>query len=130
MQRNILLQQEIDATRQQTEEAQRELEALRATLNQQFLKQQQIQRRLAPEILADKLTQASSDSDVQSDALADAFLSDSDVQLKDFMTQFLALRKQYHLRLIKREALLASRGAVSSGSPAVIASSSSSGHGF
>jgi chromosome segregation ATPase len=118
---NERIQQEIDDARQQTERAQRELETLRASFNQQFTQQQQILRRLAPEVLAEKLQHAAGEAEQHSDALAEGFLDDNSIDLKDFTTQFLAARKQYHLRLIKREALLASRHAATQ--PGVILAS-------
>lgn len=82
-----------------------ELGQRRAVYQEKLKERDQIMQRFSPESLAQELAKNINEVDRQSEDLSRRFL-DEELEWKAFSKEYLELRKLYHIRNAKREALL------------------------
>ena len=82
-----------------------ELQARRGLYQEKTREREAIARRFTPQALAGELAKSAGEIDRQSEELAGQFMQ-QEIDWKAFSKQYLELRKLYHIRQAKREALL------------------------
>jgi len=101
--KNIARETEIDDLRKLLLAKQQEIKQQQQELEQKVQRQQQIMQQFSPASLIQKLGEAASLADNESEQTASSFLNGDQIDHKEFVKKFMEQRKVYHLRSAKRE---------------------------
>lgn len=107
--KNVERTAELDALNQALNSKKETLQQLQAAVRGQQERQRDVQARLSPAVLLDRLVEAAQVAEAESDEIAVTYLdSSASDDHKEFIKKFTEKRKLYHLRAAKKESTLMS----------------------
>eukprot|EP01114_Cavostelium_apophysatum_P017015 TRINITY_DN4960_c0_g1_i1.p1 TRINITY_DN4960_c0_g1~~TRINITY_DN4960_c0_g1_i1.p1 ORF type:complete len:320 (-),score=109.69 TRINITY_DN4960_c0_g1_i1:32-991(-) len=103
--KTLIKESEIDKLRKDVASSIEIIQQQRGAFEAKAQKQQEVMKRFSTANLIDKLAFAAQETEEQSDAIANRFLS-GEMDYKDFIRDFMEKRKLFHLRSAKKESLM------------------------
>jgi len=103
--RNLSREAEIEALKRELASRQQVVSDKRFAFEQKAQRQQEVMKQFSTPALIEQLSNAAQEAELSSDATANKFLA-GEIELKDFVKEFMDKRKLFHLRAAKKESLM------------------------
>lgn len=109
IEKHLSYEEEYNKLKNEVLQTQAKLIEIHKEYDKKFQQQQQVLGKYAPQFLLEAITKKTKESDAESSAIADDFLSGK-IDVKEFIEKFQKSRELYHIRKAKRERFAQTQG--------------------